>query len=88
MFDHATTDSLAKLAATQQKVADTRLQQMKVDNASKVACLAAAAEQADLELRMKKFQMLHDIRERNPSLSNEQIIQMFPMLEDFVNILK
>jgi hypothetical protein len=88
LFDHATTDSLAKLAATQQKVANTRLKQMKEDNESKMAALSAAAEQADLELRMKKFQMLHDIRERNPSLSNEQIIQMFPMLEDFVNILK
>jgi hypothetical protein len=53
-----------------------------------MAALAAAAEQADLDLRMKKFQMLHDICEWNPSLTNEQIIQMFPMLEDFINILK
>jgi len=88
LFDHATTDSLAKLAATQQKVANTRLKQMKEDNQTKMAALGSAAEQADLDLRMKKFQMLHDIREQNPSLTNEQIIQMFPMLEDFVNILK
>jgi hypothetical protein len=36
---------------------------MKEDNQSKMAALAAAAEQADLDLRMKKFQMLHDICE-------------------------
>jgi hypothetical protein len=87
LFDHATSDSLAQLAATQQKVADAKLKQIRYDNDSKMAAMAAVAEQADLDLRMKKFQMLHDIRERNPSLTNEQIIQMFPMLADFVNII-
>jgi hypothetical protein len=88
LFDHATSDSLATLAASQQKVADAKLQQIMRDNESKMAATAAMAEHADLDLRMKKFQTLMDIREKNLSLTNEQIIQMFPMLADFVNILK
>jgi hypothetical protein len=77
LFDPATSGSLATLAASQQKVAE-----------SKMAASAAMAEQTDMDLRMKKLQTLMEIREKNPSLTNEQIIQLFPMLADFMNILK
>jgi hypothetical protein len=88
LFDQGTSDNLATLAASHKKVADARLKQIMHDNQSKMAVDAAAAEQADLELRMKKFQTLMDIRQKHPTLTNEQIVQMFPMLADFVNIVK
>jgi hypothetical protein len=77
LFDPATSGSLATLAASQQKVAE-----------SKLAASSAMAVQTDMDLRMKKLQTLMEIREKNPSLTDEQIIQLFPMLADFVNILK
>jgi hypothetical protein len=89
LFNHVTSDSLATLAASQQKVADAKVQQIMHDNESKMLVASAAmAEQADLDLRMKKLQTLMEISEKNPSLMDEQIIQLFPMLADFVNILK
>jgi hypothetical protein len=59
-------DSLATLATSQQKVADAKLQQIMHDNQSKMVANAEVAEQADLDLRMKKFQMLMDICNKNP----------------------
>lgn len=76
LFDTSTSDSLALLAAAQRKLAQAKLDQIKKTD-----------EEMDLKLRMQKFQMLHDIREKNPSLTKEQIVAMFPTLSDFVDIM-
>lgn len=83
LFDTSTSDSLAALAAMQKKLAHAKLEQIRNENATK----KLNEEEIDLKLRMQKFQMLHDIREKNPTLTKEQIIAMFPTLAEFVNIL-
>lgn len=76
ILDAATSDSLSSLAATQNKLALAKLERIKHERM-----------EMDLKLRMQKFHMLHEIRQKDPSLTNEQICAMFPELADFVQIL-
>jgi hypothetical protein len=76
LFDDTTTDSLAALAESQRRLSQAKLQSLEKTD-----------EEKDLSLRMKKFETLQTIRERNPALTKAQIVAMFPSLADFASIV-
>ena len=76
LFDDTTTDSLAALADSQRRLSQAKLQSLEKTD-----------EEKDLSLRMKKFETLQTIRERNPTLTKAQIVAMFPSLAEFANIV-
>jgi hypothetical protein len=76
LFDDTTTDSLAALTESQRRPSQAKMQSLEKTD-----------EEKDLSLRMKKFETLQTIRERNPALTKAQIVAMFPSLADFASIV-